>query len=66
VRCCSLDPERQERLRTQARRGARTTVLPMMKQLAMPYAGSANAEAQLARLCEGREGMPRGMSRLVG
>lgn len=64
VQCCSIDPERHERLRQQARRGA---VLPMTRQLTLAMqAQSSNPEAQLALLCEGREDVPAGMSRLSG
>lgn len=66
VRCCSLDPARHERLRVQARRASSGALLPLSRQLAMPFAASSNAEAQLAVLCEGREDVPSGMSRLIG
>jgi hypothetical protein len=66
VRCCALDPERHERLRNQARR-AGASPLPMTRQLSIGFpAISFDAEAQLAQLCEGREDVPAGMSRLVG
>lgn len=66
VQCCAIDPERNERLRVQARRAGRRTVLPLSRQLSMPFTRSDNPEALLARLCEGREDTPMGMSRLGG
>jgi len=66
IRCCAIDPERHERLRTQARRAA-SRPLPMTRQLSMGFSlSTADPEAQLAKLCEGREDVPAGMSRLVG
>jgi hypothetical protein len=66
VQCCSLDPERLEKLRTQARRASRRTVLPMARQLQMNFvAVSSNPEDLLNSLCEGREDVPAGMRRLV-
>jgi endonuclease YncB( thermonuclease family) len=64
VQCCSIDPERIERLRTQARRASRRTVLPMARQLQMSFAPN-NPEAVLNALCEGREDVPGGMRRLI-
>lgn len=66
VRCCSVDPERRERLRRQGARLAGRTTLPLSRQLAL-HLGAANAdEAQLALLCEGREDVPGGLSRWAG
>jgi hypothetical protein len=66
VQCCSLDPERLEKLRAQARRASRRTVLPMARQLSMNFAAAAsNPEDLLNTLCEGREDVPAGMRRLV-
>jgi hypothetical protein len=67
VRCCAIDPERLERLRTQAQRNGRRTVLPLARQLSLEIWGTslANPEAEIALLGEGREDVPRGMSRLV-
>jgi hypothetical protein len=64
VQCCSIDPERLEKLREQARRSSRRTVLPMTRQLQMSFA-SGNPEELLNSLCEGREDVPAGMRRLV-
>ena len=67
VRCCSVDPERHERLREQARRNARTPVLPMARQLAIAFRESAsNPEELLSLLCQGREDTPAGLRRLTG
>src|SRR5579884_2231980 len=60
VECCSLDPERLEKLREQARRASRRTVLPMSRQLQISFA-SGNPEDMLNSLCEGREDVPAGM-----
>ena len=66
VQCCAIDPERHARLREQAQRAARTTWLPMTRQLSLTFnTSSENPEAQLALLCQGREDVPSGMSRLV-
>jgi hypothetical protein len=63
VRCCSLDPERHARLRQSAQRATRR-VLPMTRQLSLGLNPANNPEAALARICEGREDVPQGMSRL--
>jgi hypothetical protein len=70
VRCCSIDPERLEKLRAQARRASRQPVLPMARQLHLNFTASAatmpaNPEELLNLLCQGREDVPAGMSRLV-
>ncbi len=64
VQCCSIDPERLEKLREQARRSSRRTVLPLARQLQISFA-SGNPEEMLNALCEGREDVPAGMRRLV-
>ncbi|MFN2539403.1 MAG: hypothetical protein ABR549_14810 [Mycobacteriales bacterium] len=64
VQCCSIDPERLEKLREQARRSSRRSVLPMARQLQISFA-SGNPEEMLNGLCEGREDVPAGMRRLV-
>ena len=63
VRCCSLDPERHARLRVSAQRSSRQ-VLPMTRQLSLGLMAAHNPEAALAQFGEGREDVPRGMSRL--
>src|SRR5438105_4486988 len=66
ISCCAIDPERHERLRNQARR-AGAHPLAMTRQLSLGFPVSRfDPEAQLAQLCEGREDVPAGMSRLVG
>lgn len=64
VQCCSLDPERLEKLREQARRSSRRSLLPMTRQLQISFT-SSNPEDMLNALCEGREDVPAGMRRLV-
>jgi hypothetical protein len=62
VRCCSLDPERHARIRHSAQRNRR--VLPMTRQLNFSLYAANNPEAAISRISEGREDVPRGMSRL--
>jgi hypothetical protein len=66
VRCCTIDPERLERLRVQAQRSHRR-VLPMARQLALELGGLplSNPEAEIDLVGQGREDVPRGMSRLA-
>jgi hypothetical protein len=65
VRCCTIDPERIERLRAQARR-ANTRPLAMSRQLTLTLQNKGfDPEAELAQLCQEREDLPAGMSRLV-
>jgi hypothetical protein len=66
VRCCSVDPERLEKLRAQARRAGGRPVLPMARQLQLSFGGQhGNPEELLNVLCQGREDVPAGMSRLA-
>jgi endonuclease YncB( thermonuclease family) len=64
VRCCSIDPERLEKLRAQARRASNRPVLPMARQLQLSFT-PGNPEELLNVLCQGREDVPAGMSRLA-
>ena len=64
VQCCATDPQRLMKLRERSRSSARA-VLPMSRQLTMPFGSLNNSEDMLAILCEGREDTPAGMSRLV-
>ena len=66
VRCCSLDPERRERLREQTRR-ASARPLPMSHQLSLSLRQVAldDREAELAQMSAAREDVPAGMSRLT-
>ena len=63
VRCCTIDPERRLRLRISSQRSTRS-VLPMSRQLSLTLSATNNPEAALLGLGEGREDIPRGMSRL--
>ena len=63
VRCCTIDPERRVRLRISSQRSTRR-VLPMSRQLSLTLSAANNPEAALLVLGEGREDIPRGMSRL--
>ncbi len=65
VRCCAVDPERHARLRLSAQRSSRR-VLPMTRQLNLGISTGNNPEAALARISQGREDVPQGMSRLCG
>lgn len=66
VRCCSIDPQRLQRLRNQARRvHARPLVMSRQLSLTLPTA-VYDSEAELEDLCRGREDAPQGMSRLAG
>jgi hypothetical protein len=64
VLCCSTDPQRLSRMRERSRIASRQ-VLPMSRQLAIPFGSHDGAEQMLALLCEGREDAPLGMARLV-
>jgi|ERR1700726_1291427 len=67
IQCCAVDPERLERLRTQARRGSgRPLAMSHQLSITLPAtlpAQADNPEALLANL--EREDIPRGMSRLI-
>src|SRR5215472_2512194 len=64
VACCATDPERRSALRERSRSAARQ-MLPMSRQLTIPFGSFDHAEHVLALLCEGREDAPLGMRRLV-
>ena len=64
VSCCAMDPERRSALRERSRNASRQ-VLPMSRQLAIPFGSNDCIEQVLALLCEGREDAPLGMRRLV-
>jgi hypothetical protein len=57
VQCSSLDPDRRARLRERARSGR---VLPLARQLQLEF---ESEELGLALLDNGREEIPRGLSR---
>lgn len=66
IKCCSIDPERHERLRIQARK-ASSRPIPMLRQLRFDFPSQTfDPEAQLTQLCLAREDVPSGMSRLTG
>ncbi|GEM_PF-777078 len=66
IKCCSIDPARHERLRNQARR-ASPRPIPMLRQLRFDFQPTGfDPEAQLNALCQAREDVPSGMSRLTG
>jgi len=66
IKCCSIDPARHERLRSQARR-ASSRPIPMLRQLRFEFQSLGfDPEAQLNELCQAREDVPAGMSRLTG
>jgi endonuclease YncB( thermonuclease family) len=69
VRCCSIDPERLEKLRVQARRAGGRPILPLARQLTLSFAPGAHAshnpEELLNVLCQGREDVPGGLARLI-
>ncbi|MFN2568077.1 MAG: hypothetical protein ABR564_00520 [Candidatus Dormibacteria bacterium] len=67
VRCCSIDPERHERLRRQARRGNRRTIVPMARQLSFDsQTWTMNPEEEIAMMSRDREDIPSGMARFAG
>jgi hypothetical protein len=66
IKCCAIDPARHERLRNQARKSS-ARPLPMLRQLRFDFQASTfDPEAQLTQLCQAREDVPSGMSRLTG
>ena len=66
IRCCSIDPERHQRLRNQALK-ASARPIPMLRQLRFEFPSQAfDPEAQLTQFCQAREDVPSGMSRLTG
>jgi hypothetical protein len=64
VSCCATDPLRLSRLRERSRSASRQ-VIPMSRQLSIPFGSYDHSEQMLAMLCEGREDAPLGMARLV-
>lgn len=64
VQCCATDPQRRSALRERSRNAARY-MLPMSRQLTIPYGTYDSTERVLELLCEGREDAPLGMRRLV-
>jgi hypothetical protein len=60
IRCCALDPVRQERLRNQARRGR---IVPLAHQLSIIFQVHPDMEAALDG-SNTREDVPAGLQRL--
>src|ERR1700681_2490435 len=66
IRCCSIDPERHQRLRNQALK-ASARPIPMLPPLRFELPSQAfDREPQLTQFCQAREDVPSGMSRLTG
>jgi hypothetical protein len=61
IPCCALDPNRQERLRRQARRAP---IVPLAHQLSMMFQVHSDIEASLDGRTFGREDIPAGLQRL--
>ncbi len=61
IRCCAMDPNRQERLRRQARRAP---ILPLAHQLPLMFQVHRDIEASLDDRTFGREDIPAGLERL--
>ena len=61
IRCCAVDPVRQERLRQQARRAP---IVPLAHQLSMMFQIHPDMEASLDERTVGRDDIPAGLQRL--
>ena len=61
IRCCGMDPSRQERLRRQARRAP---IVPLAHQLSIIFQVHRDIEASLDDRSFGREDIPAGLQRL--
>jgi hypothetical protein len=61
IRCCAIDPSRQERLRRQARRAP---IVPLAHQLSIMFQVHSDIEASLDGRTFGREDIPAGLQRL--
>jgi hypothetical protein len=61
IRCCAIDPSRQERLRRQARRAP---IVPLAHQLSIIFQVHADIEASLDERTFGRDDIPAGLQRL--
>ena len=66
VSCCSIDPERRERLRRRPGHQSGDALVPLAHQLSLRLVAGNGDEAQLALLGEGREDIPGGLSRWAG
>ena len=61
IRCCAMDPVRQERLRRQARRAP---IVPLAHQLSIMFQVHPDMEASLDERTLGRDDIPAGLQRL--
>ena len=61
IGCCAADPNRQERLRRQARRAP---ILPLAHQLSIIFQVHSDIEASLDDRVMSREDVPAGLQRL--
>ncbi|HSO93123.1 MAG TPA: hypothetical protein VLS53_01465, partial [Candidatus Dormibacteraeota bacterium] len=61
IRCCAADPNRQERLRRQARRAP---ILPLARQLSIIFQVHSDIESSLDDRAMSREDVPAGLQRL--
>jgi hypothetical protein len=61
IRCCAADPNRQERLRRQARRAP---ILPLAHQLSIIFQVHSDIESSLDDRTMSREDVPAGLQRL--
>ena len=61
ISCCAMDPNRQERLRRQARRAP---IVPLAHQLSIIFQVHRDIEASLDDRTFGREDIPAGLQRL--
>ena len=61
IRCCAVDPNRQERLRRQARRAP---FVPLAHQLSIIFQVHPDIEASLDERTFGRDDIPAGLQRL--
>jgi hypothetical protein len=61
IRCCALDPARQERLRVRARHGR---IVPLAHQLSIAFQVHSDVESSLDDRALEREDIPAGLQRL--
>jgi len=61
ISCCATDPNRQERLRRQARRAP---ILPLAHQLSMIFQVHSDIEGSIDDRLVNREDVPAGLQRL--
>jgi len=61
IRCCAIDPSRQERLRRQARRAP---IVPLAHQLSIIFQVHPDIEASLDERTLSQDDIPAGLQRL--